>query len=327
MSKIIIIFVAIWACSATVMAVKYRSAIVPQSEILSLKSEMTKLGVDNSRLSRDLTALRKQKWIETSSRQVAKNDEASQRKETNKPLSKDVWKQLDLKMSTSQDKAAINKYGALMKQLGMDPERQEIFLAALSEQGGPMNFMRLMRGGDADNKVLQKLLSADEYTAWQNYEKSMPVRESVQSFESNTGTELTVDQRERLVDIFQKNDYLSTRSVDVSDDASASRSIDRTYQALEPIMNEASAVLTLEQQQAMNKFLGEQVASQEQTAQVNSEASREAAQAYVNPAQDQEIVIRTSNGAVFKHKAVKTPNGAVFQMEGSVISTGDGAEQ
>jgi hypothetical protein len=92
-------------------------------------------------------------------------------------------------------------------------------------------------------------------------------------------------------------------------------------------MNEASAVLTLEQQQAMNKFLGEQVASQEQTAQVNSEASREVAQAYVNPAQDQEIVIRTPNGAVFKHKAVKTPNGAVFQMEGSVISTGDGAEQ
>lgn len=329
--KLAIVAVVVWACVSSVMAFKYRSAAADIPTAIdadgtpALKAEVKKLRADHSRLTWELAAVKAKQVTDNSSRQATKRNDISQEKDANKLLSKDVWKGLGLSYKQAQDKEIGKKYGPLAKQLGMDPERRELFLSIMSERGG-MRFMRLMDEGYADSNVLQKLLSADEYTSWQKYEKSIPVRDAVQAFESNTSTELTEDQRERLVDIFQKNDYVNSRSMDVSDDASASASIDRTYKALEPIMNEASAVLTPEQHQAMDKYFGEQVTQTEKMAELNSKASREARQATEKPAQEQGTVIRMPSGFKGQSVEVKMQNGSGFAVQGVNLSTINGAE-
>ena len=87
MSKLVITLLVNWACSATVMAVKNRSAMVANpigpaaagksavdistntdsGEITSLKSEIISLRADNSRLSRELAAIKAHKTTDNSS--------------------------------------------------------------------------------------------------------------------------------------------------------------------------------------------------------------------------------------------------------------------
>ncbi len=305
MKNVLIALLAVWSVVATVLLLRpsdpppAAAPVAPagpvvqparndgarEADILTLEGEVARLRAENTAVTKELAeaklqlARRAEQPPATSA--VAKTRALAEATNLAQNIAAQIQKALAEQLGTGGGLGGLfgptpeeleAKYGALVRKLGLTGTRKDEFLKALAGEAGVIRLGGLS-GQAPENEALKGMLSDAEYAAWHDFEQALPYAEAVADFDQRlggAGAGLTESQRDRLVEIFRKNNLAQHSHIEFSTSAGGTpgTALDKNYNQWDAVVRESGAVLNTQQQKALDLYLGERAEEHEKLAEM-----------------------------------------------------------